>query len=265
MISPNMEKLPIKDIKIAYARLGGGPPLLLLHGYPLDHSLWDAVIGLLKDDYDLIVPDLRGFGNSSKLETDYTMLDMAEDISGLFAQLGIEKAIVAGHSMGGYVALAFADKYPERVAGLCIISSQELGDNEEQKRTRYATAEQVEKSGVEVVLNAIASKLSPQPEVRAIASKIIMNQSPAGVIGALKAMAVRDDTSAVLGSADFPVLIVHGNADQLIPFERAKQMKEKCPDSILHTINGAGHLPMLDDPEEVALALKVFRKRIVNI
>jgi pimeloyl-ACP methyl ester carboxylesterase len=115
-----MEKININDIELAYDRRGKGTPLMLLHGYPLDHHLWDESASLLKNTFDLIVPDLRGFGESTTIDTPYTMADFASDIAGLLDQLGIQKAAIAGHSMGGYVALAFARLYPERVSGLAL-------------------------------------------------------------------------------------------------------------------------------------------------
>ena len=107
-----MEKVNVNGIQIAYKRHGSGMPLVLLHGYPLDHTIWDEVIPLLENDFDLILPDLRGFGQSDQVESQYTIADMAADIAALLDELGIEKTYIAGHSMGGYVALAFVRNYP---------------------------------------------------------------------------------------------------------------------------------------------------------
>ncbi len=115
-----MEKIKINDIELAYERRGTGTPLVLLHGYPLDHHLWDDVAPLLGDTFDLIIPDLRGFGESTTVDRQFSMDDYASDIAGLLDILEIQKAAIAGHSMGGYVALAFARLYPERVNGLGV-------------------------------------------------------------------------------------------------------------------------------------------------
>ncbi len=123
-----MEKVNVNGIHLAYDRRGKGTPLVLLHGYPLDHHLWDESLPLLEDTFDVILPDLRGFGESSTVDSSYTMDDYASDIAGLLDQLGIQKTAIAGHSMGGYVALAFARLYPERVSGLGLVSSQVLAD-----------------------------------------------------------------------------------------------------------------------------------------
>src|SRR5690242_11958198 len=131
-----MEKINVKDIQLAYERRGKGTPLVLLHGYPLDHHLWDEVAPLLEDTFDVILPDLRGFGESTTVDSPYSMDDYASDIAGLLDQLGISKAAIVGHSMGGYAALAFARMYPERVSGLGLVSSQVLADPPERKDGR---------------------------------------------------------------------------------------------------------------------------------
>src|SRR3989304_1656344 len=128
-----MEKIKVNDVELAYTRRGKGTPLVLLHGYPLDHHLWEEDAPLLEDTFDLILPDLRGFGESTTVGSPYTMDDYASDVAGLLDQLGIQKAAIAGHSMGGYVALAFARLYPERISGLGLVSSQVLADPPDRK------------------------------------------------------------------------------------------------------------------------------------
>ena len=108
-----MEKTNSTGIEIAYERRGSGVPLVLIHGYPLDHTIWKEVVALLESGFDLILPDLRGFGESGLREAGSSILDFASDIANLLTQLKIKRAILAGHSMGGYVALAFARAYPE--------------------------------------------------------------------------------------------------------------------------------------------------------
>src|SRR3990172_563796 len=128
-----MDKLNVNGIQIAYERHGSRTPLVLLHGYPLDHTIWDEIVPLLEGDFDLIVPDLRGFGQSDLVEEQYTVADMAADVAALLDELGIENTYIAGHSMGGYIALAFVRNYPERVSGLSLVSSQSLGDSPDRK------------------------------------------------------------------------------------------------------------------------------------
>ncbi|MGB7873114.1 MAG: alpha/beta hydrolase, partial [Anaerolineales bacterium] len=207
-----MEKINVNGIQIAYTRKGSGKPLVLVHGYPLDHTIWDEVVPLLKDDFDIILPDLRGFGQSEVVESQYKIADMAADIAGLLDQLGIEKNVIAGHSMGGYVALAFAGAYPERVSGLGLVASQALADPPERKQGRYDAAAEIMKTGVEPVAESMSGKLTPDKRVQAYVRDLIAAQRPAGLAGSLKAMAERDDSTSILSSFQFPVVLVHGEA-----------------------------------------------------
>src|SRR5512134_1803433 len=224
-----MEKVNINGIQLAYERRGKGTPLVLLHGYPLDHHLWDEVVPLLEDTFDLILPDLRGFGESSTVNSFYAMEDFAADIGGLLDHLGIEKAALAGHSMGGYVALAFIRLFPERVRGLGLVSSQVLADPPERKEARYKSATDVAEHGIGNVVETMALKFTPDEKLQDFARASMERQSPAAYIGALKAMASRVDSTHLLASFLFPVVIVHGDADELIPIERAREIKAALP------------------------------------
>jgi pimeloyl-ACP methyl ester carboxylesterase len=253
-----MEKINIDGINIAYVRRGQGAPLVLIHGYPLDHSIWDEVAPLLEDDFDLIIPDLRGFGESDVMEADHSIIDYASDIAGLLTHFKIKKAYLAGHSMGGYVALAFAREYPDRVSGLALVSTQLLGDPPDKKEGRYATAQQVLQQGVEVVVDAMTPKLSSDARIQGRVRELMSHQRPLGVYSALTAMAERPDSTDLLETFNFPLVIVHGGADALIPVERGREMKAAHPAAHFVELPGAGHLPMLENPEQVAEALKSF-------
>jgi 3-oxoadipate enol-lactonase len=248
----------VNGIDIAYERQGQGSPLVLLHGYPLDHSIWHETARLLGTTFDVILPDLRGFGQSSFTAQEYGMSDLAGDIAGLLDQLGLERAIIAGHSMGGYVALAFAHAYPERVSGLGLISSQAGADTPEGRERRFAAVEQVEHQGVEPVAASMPEKLSSDAEVRASCEELIRKQPPEGIIGALKAMAAREDARPWLASFDFPVGLMHGDADALIPVARAREAGEALPKSNLSVIPGGGHMLMMESPQATAEALRAL-------
>jgi pimeloyl-ACP methyl ester carboxylesterase len=250
-----MEQININGIKLAYIRQGKGTPLVLLHGYPLDHQLWDEVIPLLKDSFDLIVPDLRGFGESTTVDTPYTMDDIASDIAGLLDHLGVQKTAIVGHSMGGYVALAFARLYPERMNGLGLVSSQLLADPPDRKEGRYKTAADVAEKGISGVVDAMTSKFTSSPEWQAFARKNMEEQRPAAYIGALKAMAERVDSTPLLSSIKYPVVVIHGDADMLIPIDRAREVKVALPQTHLVEVKGVGHVPMLDAPHDTAQGL----------
>jgi 3-oxoadipate enol-lactonase len=255
-----MNTVTVNGIKLAYTRRGKGTPLMLIHGFPLDHTSWDEVAPLLENEFDVITPDLRGFGQSTTVETPYTISDMADDLSGLLEHLGIGKVAIAGHSMGGYVALAFVKKYPKRVSGLGLISSQAVADSPEGKDRRYQTAAEVAQKGVGVVAEAMTPKLSADVRVQAFVHAVIERQTPSAVIGALKAMAEREDLMSLLSSVTFPVVLIHGNADMLIPIERAKEIKAALPSAQFVEVFGAGHMPMMEFPNETAKELKLLMR-----
>jgi 3-oxoadipate enol-lactonase len=251
-----MDTLEINGIRLAYDRHGKGTPLVLLHGYPLDRRLWDEVVPLLENQFDLILPDLRGFGGSSTVDAFYTMEDFASDIAGLLDSLGIQKTAIAGHSMGGYVALAFARLYPERVTGLGLISSQVLADTPAKREDRFKTAAEVADKGPASVVETMAPKFTNDPRLQEFARSSMELQQPAAYIGALKAMGERVDSTHLLESIHYPVVIVHGDADQLIPIDRAREVKAGLPDAYLVEITGAGHMPMMEAKEKTAEALR---------
>lgn len=258
MKGENMEKANVNGIELAYNRRGKGAPLVLLHGYPLDHRIWDEVVPLLENKFDLIIPDLRGFGNSTTVDTPYTMDDFASDIAGLLDYLGIQKAAVAGHSMGGYVALAFARLFPDRVAGLGLVASQTLADPPDRKEGRYKSAAEVAEKGISGVVDAMTLKFTNDPNLQAFAREVMERQYPQAYIGALKAMAERLDSTPLLASMRYPVVLVHGDADALIPIERAREVKDAVPHALLAELPGVGHLPMLEAKEETAKALSAL-------
>ena len=251
-----MEKIKINNIELAYSRRGNGPPLVLLHGFPLDHHLWDDVAPLLEDTFDLIIPDLRGFGGSETVDTPYAMDDFASDIAGILDQLGIQKSAIAGHSMGGYVALAFARLYPERVRGLALVSSQAPADPPERKEGRYKSAAEVDANGIHGVVETMTPKFTADARLQALARESMEKQQPAAYIGALKAMAERADSTPLLGTFRFPVVIVHGGTDALIPVDRAREVRDAIPGSYYVELKDVGHVPMLEAAKETAEALK---------
>jgi len=243
---------------LAYERIGRGAPLVLIHGFPLDHTIWDEIVPLLQDDFDLILPDLRGFGESDAVEAPYTMTDLAGDIASLLDHLGLVGAFLAGHSMGGYVALAFADAYPHRTRGLALVASQAAADMPERRAGRYAQAQKIAEEGIGETVAAMTTKLTADERVQRFVHDLMRKQKPTGYIGSLRAMAERADTLSVLEKSSFPLLIVHGGADGLIPLQ--KEIPLKVPRTRVVELSGVGHMPMMESPREVADALKNLAK-----
>lgn len=229
---------------------------MLIHGFPLDRSIWNELVPLLEDRFDLIVPDLRGFGRSGTVDAPYTLTDMGDDIAALLDDLEIDKAYLAGHSMGGYLALAFAKKHPEMVSGLALVSSQAAGDSPERKQGRYDLAGKVMEQGPAVVAEAMAPKMATGERLQQFARVLMSEQGVAGISGCLKAMAEREDLRTELADFDFPLVLIHGDADALIPIEQARDTLTRTDRARLVELPGVGHLPMLEAAEATAEALK---------
>lgn len=237
-------------------RTGSGQPLVLLHGFPLDNTTWGPLLPHLADHFDLILPDLAGLGRSPLPRPDYRLTDMAAALADLLRELGLPRVFIAGHSMGGYVALAFARQSPEMLLGLGLISTQALPDNAERQAARHKTAAEVAEKGPGVVADAMAAKLSANPAHEPLLRETILCQPVPGIVNALTAMAARPDASDLLPGLACPVSIIHGLADALIPPERAREIKAAIPRAHLTELPGIGHMPMLESPVETAAALK---------
>lgn len=236
------------------------PTLVLVHGYPFDHTLWDHVVPLLGDEAQVLTPDLRGFGGRS-LGTDAPSLGrMADDLKELLDQQTIRRAVVAGMSMGGYVALAFAEHYPERLAGLGLISTQAAADTEEAKAGRRAMIEKVRREGPDVAAQAVVPKLfasrnSTKPELVRFPTVGAERAGAEGIAWALEAMAQRPDRTAIVRELRVPVLVVHGAEDKIIPAARARELAGLTSDGRYVEIEGAGHATPLEGPVKLAEAL----------
>jgi pimeloyl-ACP methyl ester carboxylesterase len=253
-----MLKIIMNGFELAYERCGRGTPLVLIHGYPLDHTIWNPVVPLLEDDFDLILPDLRGFGQSGTTQAAYRLADMAADLAALLDLLKIDKAVIAGHSMGGYIALAFAHAYPGRLLGLGLVASQALADAPEKKAGRTQEAEHILAYGVGDVAEGMSIKLTADPVLQTRLKELMLRQRPEGMAGALRAMAERPDSMAILSTFDFPVAIIHGLVDQLVPIERAREARAALKKGSLVEIEGVGHMPMMEAPQVTAEALKTL-------
>ncbi len=254
-----MEKITLKSFTLAYERRGRGKTLVLIHGYPLDHTIWDSVLPLLENDFDLVLPDLRGFGESGTTSLPYQLADMAGDILALLDYLEIKKVAMVGHSMGGYMALAFARAFPDRLLGLGLVASQALADPPEKKTGRYQEAEHVLVHGVGDVASGMSIKLTDNPDLQVLLYDLMLRQHPQGLAGALGAMAERQDSMQLLSEINIPVVLVHGTADKLIPLERARAIHAVVKSGDLTEIENAGHMPMMEAPRVTAQAIKKLK------
>jgi pimeloyl-ACP methyl ester carboxylesterase len=236
------------------------PTLVLVHGYPFDHSMWDLVISMLGDKVHVIAPDLRGFGGPQAGDAEPSIDLLADDIARALDDENIPRAVVAGMSMGGYVALSFAEHCKARLSGLGLINTQVLADTEEARTARRAMIQTVQEEGPEVAAKSAIQKLfapanSQQPELLRFPLEAAKKAGVEGISWALEAMARRPDRSDLLRSLQVPVLVVHGEEDRFIPSERARSMAALNPQASYLEIPNAGHCTPLEAPQPVATAL----------
>lgn len=246
-----------------YTEQGQGTPVVLLHGYPLSSAIWHEQQQKLSDHYHVITPDLRGHGGSPAPLGTYEMAVMARDVLSLLDSLGVSKAAIMGHSMGGYVTLALWRLAPERFLALGLICSQAGADTEEARQNRYKTADRVATEGSKIVAEAMIPKLfapgaSDDEGIIEQTRTLILNTKPDGIIGALKGMAARPDSTAILPHITVPTLILTGDKDQIIPASKAEAMADAIPHAILVTVENAGHMPMLEQPQATTMAIRNF-------
>jgi 3-oxoadipate enol-lactonase len=245
-------------VDLFYKEHGTGIPLTLLHGYPLNHTIWANLIPQVSTVSRMILPDLRGHGQSPKPQGPYSMQEMAEDVVRLWDRLGIEKSILGGHSMGGYVSLAVARHFPDRLAGLALIASRTNTDAPEKRKNRLASIETVREQGAASVVSSMPEKLSYNSKVQDECREIIARASDVGVMGVLAAMANRSDSLDLFSNLDIPALIIAGAEDQIVPIADTRKVAKKMKKPWFVEIAGAGHMPMFDKPEEVIKALIAF-------
>lgn len=248
--------MDIKPVDLFYEDFGQGIPVMLVHGYPLDHTCWYPVVEGLKNEARFILPDLRGFGQSPEANEILTMRLLAEDLRALIDRLGLEQVILVGHSMGGYVALTFAHAYPSYLSGLGLVATQADADSPERRQARLVTAREAKRRGIAYIANGMSGKLTHDPDIQAHLREMIMKNRISAVINALKGMAERSDANPWLGAIRVPTVLITGGQDQLIPPQKSQTMAQMLNKGWLVEIPDAGHVPMLERPEQVMDALR---------
>ncbi len=254
---------------MAYDDTGGNAtPLLLIHGFPLDRTLWDAQKQGLADVARVIAPDLRGCGESGMPYGNVTMDAYADDLRGLLDKLGVEKVVFGGLSMGGYITFAFYRKYPHRVRGLILANTKAGPDSPEGKKGREDTAKLAREMGVAAIAEQMLPKmLTPQtiaahPDVADRVRALMARQPVEGVVGALMAMRDRPDSTPMLEKIAVPTQIITGAEDTLIPPKESEAMRNAIPGARLVVIPGAAHLSNFEQPDAFSQAVRGFLKSL---
>ncbi|WP_239618476.1 alpha/beta fold hydrolase [Cohnella mopanensis] len=250
---------------IAYVEAGKGEPIVVLHGFCGSHRYWDEVIPLLAEHSRVIAPDLRGHGESSAGEGTYSMERLSEDLAGLLDELNLPQIHLIGHSLGGYVALAFAEKHPERVLTLSLAHSTTFPDSEQAKENRLKAAETIAKEGIQSFVDGLVPKLFTAEHRTALseqltkALRIGYGTSAEGAIGCALGMRERPDRAAVLERLAAPILLLAGELDEIIPSD--KRFPVTRDNVSAHTLKGVAHMGMMEQPQAFAEVIKAFLER----
>jgi len=255
------------DVEL-YAELAGeGECVVLLHGFPLSHRIWDRCVRALSSRYRVLAPDIRGMGESHVGAGPYLMEQLAGDLAAMLESLAIERVTLIGHSLGGFVALAYARMYAERVARLGLVGSRLAADSSEQAVFRRALSDRIEvaNSGAEAV-EAFLPRLLPAhrladsdlvARIRAIGAE----SSAAGLAAVLRGMALRDSAFDIAADLAMPVAVMVGAEDPAVSLAEMEACVAAFPDATLTVLPGSGHLPMLEAPEAFEKAIEALLAR----
>jgi 3-oxoadipate enol-lactonase len=247
-----IELLP-DGTEIAYDERGSGIPLLFIHGWPHDRTLWAGQVSGLSTQARCLAPDLRGFG-ASTVRGPWSIDQFADDLAGLLAARQIDRAVVCGLSMGGYVALAMLRRHRALVRGLILTSTRATADTPEGREKRARLIEFVQGHGVDALagrqLKAMigATTFESRPDVRESLRQMMAAAPLEGVVGALRAMAERADASDLLPTIDVPTLVVGGAEDTFTPPDELRAMADRIPECRFELLAAAGHACAYERP-----------------
>lgn len=261
-----MERREQEGVPIRYADRGEGTALVLLHGFMGSADYWERVVPLLDGHFRCIVPDLLGHGQSEAPPGPYTIEQMADGVLQLLDALEIKQAVVLGHSMGGYTALSFAERYPERLLAFGLVHSTPLPDDAAGKEKRTAVAERFAQEGVRPFVEQSAPNWFAPENARRMTAEVdrVIGIGTAmrleGAAGAALAMRERPDRGDVIRSFERPVLLIAGSEDGIAPPEKAFAAENAW--TTRRVIEGAGHMSLFEAPQELARQIASFVERL---
>jgi pimeloyl-ACP methyl ester carboxylesterase len=252
------------DGRISFDDLGHGPALVLLHAFPLSRLMWRPQVEALQGQYRVVAPDLRGFGGTCAFDAAASVDQMADDAARLLDELKLDRVVLGGLSMGGYVALAFARLHAGRLRGLILADTKAEPDDEAGRANRdRLIAFAASGTGAAVVEQLLPKLVGPgtlvnRPDVVAEVRRIGGAQVAAGIIGALQALRDRPDARPGLSAIGVPTLVIVGTDDALTPPAVARELAGQIRGARLEEIEGAGHLSNLEQPERFTAAVRGF-------
>lgn len=239
---------------------------VLLHAFPLGANMWEPQIRTIPGGWRLITPDLRGFGGSTELDSVSALSigDYADDVADLLTELSIERAVIGGLSMGGYAAFALLQSKPDIIDALILADTRAGADTPEARANRRNMLALVDREGPQGVAREMMPKLlgdttrETNQTAEATVRRLIKQQSPVAIRGAIQRMMHRPDSTALLATIGVPTLVIAGEEDTLIPVQEAERMRDAVKGSKLVTIPAAGHLSNLEQPDAFNQALSAF-------
>ncbi len=244
------------------------PPVIFIHGTPFNKSIWDLQVEALKNNFRVISYDLRGHGGTRGEHEDLAIDTFTQDLIHFMDALEIEKAIICGLSLGGYVALDAVNKFPGRFNGLVLSGVQCMEDSEEIKSGREKAistllTHSIEKYADDLMRELFASTsfVTRKEEVRAV-RRMIIDSKPASIVSTLAALSRRHESCSNLWSLQLPVLILAGKEDAITPVSVSRFMRDNINGSVLHEIEYAGHLANLENTHEFNMLLKAFIDKV---
>jgi pimeloyl-ACP methyl ester carboxylesterase len=260
----------VNGIRMHWRETGRGDAVLFVHAFPLHGGMWDDQIDRLPQRWRWLAPDLRGFGGSEAGEGDgpLAMDLLADDLAAFLDAVGIDRAVLCGLSMGGYVALAFWRWHSDRVRALVLSDTRAGPDTEQGRAWRRELAERVRREGAVAVADAMLPKLLAErtrrerPEIVDRVRSMIESTPPGTLVRALQGLADRPDSTDLLPTIDVPTLVLVGEEDATTPVSEAEFLQRTIPDARLVVLPGAGHLPNLEAPEAFNRALVHFLEAI---
>jgi len=265
-----MKTLNPSGIEFAVADSGTGPPLLLVHGFPLDHTMWNRQIEPLSAEYRVIAPDLRGFGQSGLTEGKVTMEEFADDLGAVLDGLGVEEPVVfCGLSMGGYVAWRFWAKHPDRVRALILCDTRAAADAPDAAAARLEMADRVLAEGPEPLADAMIPKLfaettyADDPRVVESLRRVMLSTDPRAIAAAARGMAEREDATPMLARIRCPTLVVVGEFDALSTPREMRSMADAVNGARFVRIAAAGHMSPIENAEAFNAATLEFLREVV--
>jgi len=247
---------------------GSGEAIVFLHGYPMNKSIWQHFANELQNQYRVICLDLPGFGDNTPIDLPLTIGDMAEEVNKTLTALGIDRCVMVGHSLGGYVALGFAEKYPNKLNGLVMLHSTAFADSQEKKQGRNRSIDFVERYGVAEFVDEFISPLFFEGRKEELADSVqsVMAMGTATakstIVEVIKAMRDRKDRTKVLEKANFPVMYVVGRNDTALQLSIASPQFWMAKNATTHILDETGHMSMLERPKEILQILNQFLERV---